>query len=725
MTRTRTVVRWAPTGLLGALAAVLALLGACRDEPPLTGARSLLRVSQEVVAFQASYPGVTREVELRVVNAGRTTLDVEWTALAPPFFADRLPTRMVPGEVPVRLRYRPEATGAAEATLTGRAPGGGEVRVVLQGQANAIPTCPTPVACHTATFDVVTEACVEALQPDGTACDPGNACLQDATCAAGRCRGTERVCDDGDACTTDVCNPLDGCASVPAPPCPGDGRCQVGTCDPKVGCGLAKAPDGTFCGPERGCDVADVCLDGACQRRDPPDNFTCAPASPCQGPGRCKGSVCERPAATALFADWTYDAASNGEALHDLLVGPTGDVTLVGFFMPALMDAAGPVPVRASVAGRRCMLWNDRLLCMDLPLSGQVSLLDRATGAPRWTFDLATARPDFAKGLTTLFMARLGVMQPDRLAALFEAYPEGTGRDTLCRRYFLVVLDAFGGMVSAQEVKDPLLSECNHPHPYGVASDAAGDLYLAFGQTQNVGAPLYPGAPTLLMAFSQDGVPRWRKTEAFSAGELAIVNGLLLNERSTQALRTQDGQAVGSQTFPNKLGRVVATSERLIPSPSQDDSKQSWRLEGYGLPGLEPAWTYTFQGWPGPVAPELRLASWTTRPGLPPETVVLGTGLNGFGLPTMFAVSAKDGAEVFHCPVSNATTPAQFLELGPDSVVMMDGAQTCGDCDPPFANSQARFRRFPIPGLKPAEEPWPGTFGGPGHDHHEDPVRGR
>jgi hypothetical protein len=54
---------------------------------------------------------------------------------------------------------------------------------------------------------------------------------------------------------------------------------------------------------------------------------------------------------------------------------------------------------------------------------------------------------------------------------------------------------------------------------------------------------------------------------------------------------------------------------------------------------------------------------------------------------------------------------------------MMDGAQRCGECDPPFAYSKARFQRFTLPGLAPAEEPWPGTFGGPGHDHHEDPVR--
>ncbi|MFP2901879.1 hypothetical protein ACLEQD_37020, partial [Corallococcus sp. 4LFB] len=143
MARTRTVgsggltgLPEAPTGLRGvdpsspralamALAALLAFVGACREAPPLTGARSLLRVSQEAVAFPPSYPQVERVVELRVVNAGRTTLDVDWTSLAAPFSAAGLPARMAPGEVPVRLSYRPEAPGVLTATLVGRAPGGG------------------------------------------------------------------------------------------------------------------------------------------------------------------------------------------------------------------------------------------------------------------------------------------------------------------------------------------------------------------------------------------------------------------------------------------------------------------------------------------------------------------------------------------------------------------------------------------------------------------------
>jgi hypothetical protein len=199
----------------------------------------------------------------------------------------------------------------------------------------------------------------------------------------------------------------------------------------------------------------------------------------------------------------------------------------------------------------------------------------------------------------------------------------------------------------------------------------------------------------------------------------------LLNERSTQALRTRDGEPVASREFPLGLGRVVATSSHLIPRPMVDDAKGEWRLEGYALPGLTPAWRHPFPGWPGTIGPELRLGSWPTWPGQPPETVVLGTGISGDSGASLFALSARDGSEVFQCPMSDQFTPAQFMELGPDSLVTMDNATTCGECDPPFANSQARFRRFRIPGLKPAEEPWPGTFGGPGHDHHEDPVRGR
>ncbi|NMO17665.1 tenascin-X [Pyxidicoccus fallax] len=709
------------------LALVLGAGIACRDEPPLKGAVGRLRLSGPRLEFPAAYPGTTREAEVRVVNAGRAPLDVTWTEVAPPFaLVDALPTRVASGEVPVRLRFAPTAVGTYTSTVTGTSSDGGKVELVLAGEGKPIPDCFTPVTCSTATFDVATEQCVETVLPDGTPCDPGNACLTDATCQAGRCKGRERACDDGNLCTTDVCHALDGCQSVPAPPCPGDGKCQVGTCDPQKGCGLAPAPDGTFCGSERGCDVADLCVEGACVRRNPPDGFVCATASPCQGEGRCEGSVCERPAAVPLEPDWQYDSRFEGQDLHDLLVSPRGEVTLSGFYGFPVLDAAGEGPVRSNQTGRRCMLWNDRLLCMDLPEDGTVSLMERSTGAPRWTFTLGRERPDFAQKTLTLFLARLAVMAPDRLAALFEAYPAGQNRDTLCRMYFLVVLDAFGRMVSAQELTDPLLSECNHPHPFGLASDTRGNLYVSFARTMNVGAPLASGSPTLMMAFSPDGVPRWRTTRDFRSGELAVVNGLLMPEYGAQALSTEDGSPVAS--IAQAFGRVVATREVAVPSTpgttvnggGGGSLQQATQLQGFGLPGLEPAWTYSLRDGQNLFTKELRLGTWPAGTGRPRDTVVLSTAMGADAQPMLVAVRVKDGSEAFQCPLSYSPRGVtQLMELAPDAMVMMDGATTCGECDPPFANSRARFLRFPMPGLLPASEPWPGTFGGPGHGHHE------
>ncbi|MFP2904284.1 tenascin-X [Pyxidicoccus sp. 3LFB2] len=704
----------------------------CRDNPPLQGAVGRLRLSAARVEFPAAYPnGTPREAEVRVVNGGRAPLDVTWTEVTAPFsLRDVLPVQVQSGEVPVRLRFAPTAVGTYEITVTGTASDGARVDLVLAGEAKPIPDCFTPVKCNSVTFDLALEQCVESVLPDGTACDPGNACLVDATCQAGRCKGRERTCDDGNACTTDVCHVLDSCQTVPAPPCPGDGKCQVGTCDPVKGCGLKPAADGTFCGPERSCNNSDVCVEGRCRLgQDLPDLARCEAASPCQGEGICNGAVCERPAVVPLTTDWTYDARSTGEQLHDMLVGPEGDVTLAGFYASPVMDAAGDRTVRSRDAARRCMLWNDRLLCMDLPQDGTVSLLERTTGAPRWAFTLSQARPDIAGRTVTLFLARLAVMAPDRLAALYEAYPAGQPRDTLCRMYFLVVLDAFGRMVSAQELTDPLLSECNHPHPFGLASDTVGDLYVTFSKTLNVGAPLQPGSPTLLMAFSSDGVPRWKRMESFVAGELAVVNGLLMPEHAQHALSTADGTPKGS--IPQEFGRMVATREVMVPSapgttvnPGNGGSLFARELKGYGLPALGPVWTYTLKQGQRLTTKELRLATWPAGEDRPPDTLVLTTALGADNQRLLVGVNAKDGSEAFQCPL--AYTPRsdpQLLELAPGGLLMMEGASTCGECDPPFAYSQARFLRFTMPGLLPANAPWPGTFGGPGHGHHENGVR--
>ena len=79
------------------------------------------------------------------------------------------------------------------------------------------------------------------LEPDGQACSNGNACTTAGTCSAGACRGgTAVVCDDGNPCTADAC-------------------------DPKTGCTFSAAgADGASCDDGDACTDNDVCGGGAC-----------------------------------------------------------------------------------------------------------------------------------------------------------------------------------------------------------------------------------------------------------------------------------------------------------------------------------------------------------------------------------------------------------------------------------------------------------------------------
>jgi hypothetical protein len=228
------------------------------------------------------------------------------------------------------------------------------------------------------------------------------------------------------------------------------------------------------------------------------------------------------------------------------------------------------------------------------------------------------ARPDFAK-LTepgNLFMARLAVLGSDRIAALFEAFPKGAGSATSCRRYFLAVLDAAGKLVSATQLSDPMLELCNHPHPYGVASDSVGNIFIMFSSTKSASAPLIPEAPSLLMSYSRDGVFRWkRKENALVGGELAVARGVLYPENCGFAFLASTGAPFSLPNGPASglFGRVVMSSDRLIPSPIIG----STRLYGYELANGQPRWTYTLPGGDNFASDQIRLASWnTTSPSL-------------------------------------------------------------------------------------------------------------
>jgi len=730
VTRSRSLLAWC-LGLLTVLC-----MG-CRDDG-LTGVRSTLRFEPEVLEFDPVFAdGVTRLREVVVVNEGRAAVEVTWSGLSAPFTME-LPAQLPPGPTPLIIRFTPTVPGRFSQRLEVKSPQISNTDVVLSLEASAreIPTCTSTDACHTAEFDRVLQKCVEVTVPDDTLCDPGTKCLTAAHCVAGRCVGDALPCNDSNRCTIDVCYPQTGCEFLPAPPCPGDGACMEGSCDPVEGCGLRPREDGSSCGGLVGsCTEVDVCIDGACIKRDPPDGYVCAEASPCSGEGRCSGEVCVRASQPlALSASWTFDTMARADAgvipprLHDFVLEPNGAMSLSGFFdVPAVLRANTSQPVTAPLGpSRRCIIWNGRYVCADYPASpnGKVSALDFVTGATLWTFDIRVARPEFLDVVSTIFLARLVVQDSDRLAALFEAYPRNVPGDstTQCRRYFLAVIDASGQLVQAEQIVDPLFDTCNHPHPYGVVADAVGNLFIAYSPTVSNQAPLVPADTTLLISFSRDGVFRWKRLNVgMRGGELAVARGLLYAEYSSVVLDATSGQAV--YALPEELGRAVVSRDRLIPAPVENGNQ----LRGYEAGVSTRRWTSTLPGAWRFWSDQVRLAKWETSKG--PRTVALTWVKDETGVAPVYALQGfdlQDGAQAFTCQVEvNDRTPPQLFEVANGSISMMNGALDstgapgCVKCDPPLAGSAGSFWTFPASRLTPAVEPWVGTFGGAGHDHRE------
>ena len=130
--------------------------------------------------------------------------------------------------------------------------------------------------------------------PTAGACDAdGSVCTGGDACKGGVCLpGALTVCDDGNACTTDACAPLTGCAWTDAvgvacsdgngctqadacakgvcvaglaKACTASDACEVAGCDAASGaCTLAKAVTGTGCDDGEACTGNDGCVDGKC-----------------------------------------------------------------------------------------------------------------------------------------------------------------------------------------------------------------------------------------------------------------------------------------------------------------------------------------------------------------------------------------------------------------------------------------------------------------------------
>ena len=126
---------------------------------------------------------------------------------------------------------------------------------------------------------------------NGNGCDDDNVCTLSDTCQNGECIGLQPlVCDDGNPCTNEDCDPKTGCSLVPnladcddGNPCSigdqcGNGWCQYqqwnlcddgnscteDSCDPTTEEGCHHAPLEGKCNDGEQCTQDDVCVDGLC-----------------------------------------------------------------------------------------------------------------------------------------------------------------------------------------------------------------------------------------------------------------------------------------------------------------------------------------------------------------------------------------------------------------------------------------------------------------------------
>jgi len=102
--------------------------------------------------------------------------------------------------------------------------------------------------------------CSHSQAADGTSCGSGNVCV-DGECGENRCEDV--VCEDGDLCTDDRCDYVDGTCDFTPVFCFDGNECTEDRCDPPDGCNFTAVEDVTFCFEDFHPEIG-VCKAGAC-----------------------------------------------------------------------------------------------------------------------------------------------------------------------------------------------------------------------------------------------------------------------------------------------------------------------------------------------------------------------------------------------------------------------------------------------------------------------------
>lgn len=147
----------------------------------------------------------------------------------------------------------------------------------------------------------------EDCRHDPRSCDDGNACTDDiCDMQTGQCRYSAKRCSDDNPCTVDSCDPVSGCLATPV------------KCDPAKGdrdpC--KNMPD---CNDGNPCAERFFCKDGACTVELREDGALCDDGDPCTENDICKQGDCigtQKDCDDGNSATLDYCDSETGECVH-------------------------------------------------------------------------------------------------------------------------------------------------------------------------------------------------------------------------------------------------------------------------------------------------------------------------------------------------------------------------------------------------------------------------
>ncbi len=129
----------------------------------------------------------------------------------------------------------------------------------------------------------------------GVACDDGSLCTAKDVCVQGVCQGSANLgCDDSNPCTSDSCDPVQGCTHAAQDgPCADDGNaCTLDQCKNQQ-CSHVAAPSGSACSDDGNPCTTDVCAGNVCGHPPSsvgsacPDEGDSCTVDTCDGKGAC------------------------------------------------------------------------------------------------------------------------------------------------------------------------------------------------------------------------------------------------------------------------------------------------------------------------------------------------------------------------------------------------------------------------------------------------------